>query len=67
MSFLTGIDVSAQAADPSTVGVDRQPPSRISVLVVGGGPVGVYTALQCWRKGHDVRIIERGPSASTQG
>ncbi|ETS78337.1 hypothetical protein PFICI_10399 [Pestalotiopsis fici W106-1] len=42
-------------------------PSGINVLIVGAGPVGVYTALCCWRKGHNVRIIERSPVARTQG
>ncbi|KAK8044011.1 hypothetical protein PG993_004035 [Apiospora rasikravindrae] len=37
----------------------RSPLSGISVCVVGAGPAGVYTALQCWRKGHNVRILER--------
>ncbi|KAF7536812.1 hypothetical protein G7054_g4230 [Neopestalotiopsis clavispora] len=45
----------------------RSAPSGIDVLVAGAGPVGVYTALCCWRKGHNVRIIERSPVARTQG
>ncbi|KAK7943969.1 uncharacterized protein PG986_013082 [Apiospora aurea] len=45
----------------------RSPLSGISVCVVGAGPAGVYTALQCWRKGHNVRILERNPVARTQG
>lgn len=47
--------------------VARSPLSGISVCVVGAGPAGVYTALQCWRKGHNVRILERNPVARTQG
>ncbi|KAK7992588.1 hypothetical protein PG988_001382 [Apiospora saccharicola] len=45
----------------------RSPLSGISVCVVGAGPAGVYTALQCWRKGHNVCILERSPVARTQG
>jgi hypothetical protein len=57
----------SRTPEGSTTVVERHPPSGISVLVVGGGPVGVYTALECWRKGHKVRIIERSPMARTQG
>ncbi|KAK8117031.1 uncharacterized protein PG998_005312 [Apiospora kogelbergensis] len=32
----------------------RSPLSGLSVCIVGAGPAGVYTALQCWRKGHSV-------------
>ncbi len=59
------IDISGQAATGTTT--KRHSPSGISVLIVGAGPVGAYTALECWRKGHDVRVIERMPSSSTQG
>ncbi|KAK6822017.1 hypothetical protein PG987_014842 [Apiospora arundinis] len=45
----------------------RSPLSGLSVCVVGAGPAGVYTALQCWRKGHNVRILERNPTVRTQG
>jgi 2-polyprenyl-6-methoxyphenol hydroxylase-like FAD-dependent oxidoreductase len=51
----------------SISGVIRAPPSGVSVLVVGAGPAGVFAALECWRKGHNVRVIERNASARTQG
>ncbi|KAF4629075.1 hypothetical protein G7Y89_g9071 [Cudoniella acicularis] len=35
------------------------PPSGISILIVGAGIGGIMTALECYRKGHTVRIIER--------
>ncbi|KAK7748215.1 hypothetical protein SLS62_008766 [Diatrype stigma] len=66
MSFNVTIDTSAQAPHGPTT-TKRHPSSGISVLIVGAGPVGVYTALECWRKGHNVRIVERNPAASTQG
>ena len=67
MSSFT-VDVEIQDATSKAPTTTKRPPrSGISVLIVGAGPVGVYTALECWRKGHDVRIIERNPSASTQG
>ncbi|KAL4776687.1 hypothetical protein BDW60DRAFT_222932 [Aspergillus nidulans var. acristatus] len=38
----------------------RHPSTGISVLIVGAGMGGLMTALECWRKGHDVvGILER--------
>lgn len=37
----------------------RYPPSGISVLVVGGGIGGLTCAIEAYRKGHDVRLVER--------
>ncbi|KAK6082189.1 FAD binding domain protein [Seiridium cupressi] len=61
------IENSSGRSSVPTQGVERSPPSGIDVIVVGGGPAGVYAALSCWRKGHNVRIIERSSVARTQG
>ncbi|KAK8129771.1 FAD/NAD(P)-binding domain-containing protein [Apiospora kogelbergensis] len=45
----------------------RCPPSGISILIVGAGPAGLFAALECWRKGHDVRVIERSSEPTTAG
>lgn len=38
----------------------RSPETHLNVLVVGGGPAGLTTALECWRKGHNiVGILEK--------
>lgn len=37
----------------------RYPETGISVLIVGSGIGGLMTALECWRKGHSVKILER--------
>ncbi|KAK2611791.1 hypothetical protein N8I77_005115 [Diaporthe amygdali] len=38
----------------------RHPETGIDVLIVGGGMGGLMTALECWRKGHNVvGILER--------
>lgn len=46
---------------------DRFPLSGISVLIAGGGVAGLLAALECWRKGHNVRIVERSPSRLLSG
>ena len=39
---------------------DRHPETGINVLIVGAGMGGLMTALECWRKGHNVvKILER--------
>ncbi|KAF2767167.1 FAD/NAD(P)-binding domain-containing protein [Teratosphaeria nubilosa] len=43
------------------------PPSGINVLIVGAGACGLTAALECHRKGHNVRILERSASASAGG
>ena len=39
--------------------VKRYPTSSISIIVVGAGIGGLLAALECWRKGHDVRVLEK--------
>lgn len=46
---------------------ERSPRTGISVLVVGGGVAGLLAALECWRKGHDVRILEKSLSRALSG
>ena len=41
--------------------------SRISVLVVGAGIGGLTCALECWRKGFQVQILERSPEEKLIG
>jgi NADPH-dependent 2,4-dienoyl-CoA reductase/sulfur reductase-like enzyme len=38
----------------------RQPETHLNVLVIGAGLCGLMTALECWRKGHNiVGILDR--------
>jgi len=38
----------------------RHPETGVNVLIVGAGMGGLVTALECWRKGHNVvGILER--------
>jgi heterodisulfide reductase subunit A-like polyferredoxin len=43
------------------------PPSGINVLIIGAGVGGLVAALECHRKGHNVRIWERSESAVAGG
>ncbi|KAI2817744.1 hypothetical protein CBS133816_10438 [Aspergillus niger] len=45
----------------------RYPETGISVLIVGAGVAGLMAALECWRNGHNVRIVERSPEEVTTG
>lgn len=45
----------------------RYPSSGLSVLVVGGGIAGLSFAIEAYRKGHDVKIIERRPDFKDYG
>ncbi|PIA98391.1 hypothetical protein CB0940_06082 [Cercospora beticola] len=47
--------------------VECATPTGINVLVVGAGVGGLATALECVRKGHSVRVVERSQSASAGG
>ncbi|KAJ5399673.1 hypothetical protein N7465_010162 [Penicillium sp. CMV-2018d] len=48
-------------------GVVRYPPTGINVVIVGAGLAGLLAALECWRKGHEVQVVERGPEISQAG
>lgn len=48
-------------------GVLRYPSTGLKVLIVGGGPGGCLTALECWRKGHEVQVLEKSLANSPSG
>jgi NADPH-dependent 2,4-dienoyl-CoA reductase/sulfur reductase-like enzyme len=39
----------------------------IDVLIVGTGLAGLVAALECTRKGHNVRVLERNADINTAG
>ncbi len=39
---------------------DAEPPARVRVVVIGGGIIGVSTALFLAEKGHSVALCEKG-------
>jgi len=61
---------TSQLVEPETTrqgSVDRYSETGIDMLIVGAGVGGLTTALECYRKGHNVRIYEREPSISAAG
>jgi hypothetical protein len=48
-------------------GVQRFPENGIKVVVVGAGVGGLQAALECWRKGCDVVVLERAAQLSPLG
>lgn len=60
-------------ADNTTIGgsvvdgVHRHPANNVSVVVLGGGIGGLQAALECWRKGCEVVVIERAQDLSSLG
>ncbi|KAI1452347.1 FAD/NAD(P)-binding domain-containing protein, partial [Annulohypoxylon moriforme] len=48
-------------------GVLRYPPTGTKALIVGAGVGGLMTALECWRKGIDVEVIEKADILPGQG
>jgi hypothetical protein len=58
-------DASSNHAPVS--GVQRHPETGIAAVIVGAGVGGIMTALECWRKGIQVRIFERSLKPETEG
>lgn len=47
--------------------VGSYPSSGIDVLIVGTGLAGLTAAIECIRKGHNVRVLERMATINTAG
>ncbi|KAJ4191259.1 hypothetical protein NW767_011055 [Fusarium falciforme] len=47
--------------------IKRYPSSGLSILIVGGGIAGLGMAIEGYRKGHDVRVIDRRPNFEDYG
>ena len=45
----------------------RYPLSSIDVLVVGGGLGGMFVAINCYQKGHNVRVLEAASGFDING
>lgn len=40
-------------------GILRYPRTGLDIIIVGAGLGGMMAAIECWRKGHEVQIIEK--------
>lgn len=47
--------------------VGSYPPTGVDVLIVGTGLAGLTAAIECIRKGHNVRVLERNSGINTVG
>ena len=47
--------------------VGSYPDTGIDVLIIGTGLAGLTAALECIRKGHNVRVLERNSDINTAG
>jgi len=47
--------------------IGSYPKSGIDVLIVGTGLAGLVAALECIRKGHNVKVLERNATINTAG
>ena len=47
--------------------LNRGEKNEMSVLVSGAGVGGLMAALECWRRGFNVRIVERAKGIVTTG
>ena len=45
----------------------RSPSTGIDVLVAGGGLGGMFAAINCYRKGHNVKILESAKGYDNNG
>jgi 2-polyprenyl-6-methoxyphenol hydroxylase-like FAD-dependent oxidoreductase len=54
-------------AAPDSKPVGSYPDSGIDVLIVGTGLAGLTAAIECTRKGHQVRVLERNANINTAG
>lgn len=54
-------------AETMVDGVFRSNRLGVRVIVVGAGVGGLLSALECWRKGCDVVVLERAASISPIG
>ena len=57
--------MAIEGTEPKPIG--SYPDSGIDVLIVGTGLAGLTASLECLRKSHKVRVLERSSYINTQG
>lgn len=53
--------------EPESRPVGSYPDTGIDVLIVGTGLAGLTASIECIRKGHKVRVLERNDDINTAG
>lgn len=53
--------------DDDSKPVGSYPPTGIDVLIIGTGLAGLTASIECIRKGHNVRVLERDNDINTAG
>lgn len=64
---ISKVQLSSDHVGPFDDAVECAASTGINVLIVGAGVGGLTTAVECYRKGHAVRVLERSSKASTGG
>ncbi|KAJ9605889.1 hypothetical protein H2200_009738 [Cladophialophora chaetospira] len=59
--------IAKESPEASINGVHRLPANGISIVIIGAGVAGLQAALECWRKGCDVVVLERAEKLSALG
>lgn len=59
--------IAKDDSETNVDGVHRFPENGISIVIIGAGVAGLQAALECWRKGCDVVVLERAEKLSALG
>ena len=59
--------MNGEAHEDVVDGVKRFPQNGIKVIIIGAGVGGLGAALECWRKGCEVVVLERSERLSPIG
>lgn len=54
------------APQPNPVHSDKTLPARSDIIIIGGGIIGITTALELAERSHEVTILEKGIIAGEQ-
>lgn len=59
--------MAKQEVDSRTDGVQHYPENGVKVVIIGAGVAGLQAALECWRKGCEVVVLDRAQEMSPIG
>lgn len=61
------ITIMSEAKLDQAASMERDSPSGLSIIIVGGGIAGLSFAIEAYRKGHQVSVLERRPDFNDYG